>query len=93
VLLGKDRTERQEKSYKKFKKMLTGVNAKQLHPVQMSAEGKTQTLTFPVDLHRKLEKIAAKNNLSIADVIRLCLAWALPQIAKQGLLIKPGSFR
>jgi hypothetical protein len=56
----------------------------------MSAKGKTQTLTFPLDLHRKLEKIAPKNNLSMADVLRLCLAWALPQIAKQGLLIKPG---
>jgi hypothetical protein len=32
------------------------------------------TLTFPLDLHRKLEKIAPKNNLSMADVIRLCLA-------------------
>ena len=70
--------------------MLTGVIPKQLHSVQMSAKGKTQTLTFPLDLHRKLEKIAAKNNLSIADVSRLCLASALPQIAKQGLLIKPG---
>jgi hypothetical protein len=56
----------------------------------MSVKGKTQTLTFPLDLHRKLEEIAPKNNLSMADVLRLCLAWALPQIAKQGLLIKPG---
>ncbi len=70
--------------------MLTGVTPKQLHSVQMSAKGKTQTLTFPLDLHRKLEKIAAKNNLSIADVSRLCLTWAPPQIAKQGLLIKLG---
>ena len=57
----------------------------------MSAkDGKQITLHLLLDLLEKVEKIAAKNDLAVVDVIRLGLAWALPQIAKRGLLIKPG---
>jgi hypothetical protein len=56
----------------------------------MSAkDGKQITLHLLLDLLEKVEKIAAKNDLAVVDVIRLGLAWALPQIAKRGLLIKP----
>jgi hypothetical protein len=57
----------------------------------MSAKDRKQsTLHLLLDLLEKVEKITAKNHLSVVDVIRLGLAWALPQIAKRGLLIKPG---
>jgi hypothetical protein len=57
----------------------------------MSAkEIKQVTLHLLLDLLEKVEKIAVKNDLALVDVIRLGLAWALPQIAKRGLLIKPG---
>ncbi|HEU5312550.1 MAG TPA: hypothetical protein VFU08_01905 [Candidatus Udaeobacter sp.] len=57
----------------------------------MSAkDSKQSTLHLLLDLLEKVEKIAAKNDLAVVDVIRLGLAWALPQIAKRGLLIKPG---
>jgi hypothetical protein len=57
----------------------------------MSAKDSKQlTLHLLLDLLEKVEKIAAKNYLAVVDVIRLGLAWALPQIAKRGLLIKPG---
>ena len=56
--------------------------------MQMSAkDSKQSTLHL---LLEKVEKITAKNHLAVVDVIRLGLAWALPQIAKRGLLIKPG---
>jgi hypothetical protein len=66
--------ERQEKSVKKFKKMLATANRNSYIRFEMSTNGNTPALTFPPDLHRKLEKIAPKTNLSMADVIRLCLA-------------------
>jgi hypothetical protein len=69
--------ERQEKSFKKCNKMLPSVNRNdymRLYSVRNEAKSETPTLTFPPDLHRKLEKIAPKTNLSMADVIRLCLA-------------------
>jgi hypothetical protein len=57
----------------------------------MSAKDSKQiTLHLLLDLLEKVEKIAAKNHLAVVDVIRFGLAWALPQIAKPGLLIKPG---
>jgi hypothetical protein len=57
----------------------------------MSAKDcKQLTLHLLLDLVEKVEKIAAKNYLAVVDVIRPGLAWALPQIAKRGLLIKPG---
>jgi hypothetical protein len=57
----------------------------------MSAKDcKQLTLHLLLDLVEKVEKIAAKNHLAVVDVIRPGLAWALPQIAKRGLLIKPG---
>jgi hypothetical protein len=56
----------------------------------MSAKDSKQlTLHLLLDLLEKVEKIAAKN-LAVVDTIRLGLACALPQIAKRGLLIKPG---
>jgi hypothetical protein len=56
----------------------------------MSAkDSKQSTLHLLLDLLEKVEKITAKNHLAVVDVIRLGLAWALPQIAKRGLLIKP----
>jgi hypothetical protein len=57
----------------------------------MSAkDSKQSTLHLLLDLLEKVEKITAKNHLAVVDVIRFDLAWALPQIAKRGLLIKPG---
>jgi len=57
----------------------------------MSAkDGKQITLHLLLDLLEKVEKIAVKNHLAVVDTIRFGLAWALPQIAKRGLLIKPG---
>jgi hypothetical protein len=57
----------------------------------MSAkDSKQSTLHLLLDLLEKVEKITAKNHPAVVDVIRLGLAWALPQIAKRGLLIKPG---
>jgi hypothetical protein len=57
----------------------------------MSAKDSKQiTLHLLLDLLEKVEKIAAKNQLAVVDVIRFGLAWVLPQIAKRGLLIKPG---
>jgi hypothetical protein len=57
----------------------------------MSAKDCKQfTLHLLLDLLEKVEKIAAKNHLAVVDTIRLGLACALPQIAKRGLLIKPG---
>jgi hypothetical protein len=57
----------------------------------MSAKDSKQiTLHLLLDLLEKVEMIAAKNQLAVVDVIRFGLAWALPQIAKRGLLIKPG---
>jgi hypothetical protein len=57
----------------------------------MSAkDSKQSTLHLLLDLLEKVEKIAAKNHLAVVDTIRLGLACALPQIAKRGLLIKPG---
>ena len=57
----------------------------------MSAkEIKQVTLHLLLDLLEQVEKIAVKNDLALVDVIRLGLAWALPQIAKRGLLITPG---
>jgi hypothetical protein len=51
---------------------------------------KQSTLHFLLELLERVEKIAVKNHLAVVDVIRLGLAWALPQIVKRGLLIKPG---
>jgi hypothetical protein len=57
----------------------------------MSAKDSKQiTLHLLLDLLEKVEKIAVKNHLAVVDVIRFGLAWVLPQIAKRGLLIKPG---
>ena len=57
---------------------------------QMSAKtDKTNTIRLPLDLQKKVEKIAATNHLAVADVIRLCLAQAVPAIEKNGLTIKP----
>jgi len=57
----------------------------------MSAKDCTHiTLHLLLDLLERVEKIAAaENQPAVVDVIRLGLAWALPQIAKRGLLIKP----
>jgi hypothetical protein len=43
-----------------------------------------------LDLLDKVEKIAVKNHQAVVEVIQFGLTWALPQIAKRGLLIKPG---
>ena len=57
----------------------------------MSAKDSKQlTLHLLLDLLEKVEKIAARNHLAVVDTIRLGLAWALPQIAKRRLPIKPG---
>ncbi len=55
----------------------------------MSAETKPMTIRLPEDLQEKVDRIAAKNHLSGTDVIRLCLAQALPAIEKNGLSIQP----
>jgi len=57
----------------------------------MSAKDSKQiTLHLLLDLLDKVEKIAVKNHQAVVEVIQFGLAWALPQIAKRGLLIKPG---
>jgi hypothetical protein len=56
----------------------------------MSAKSGKQLTLHLFELLKKVEKIAAKNHLPAVDVIRLGLALGLPQIAKRGLLIKPG---
>jgi hypothetical protein len=56
----------------------------------MSAKDSKQLTLHLLNLLEKVEKIAVKNHLAVGDTIRLGLAWALPQIAKRRLLIKPG---
>ena len=50
---------------------------------------KSNTIRLPLDLQKKVEKIAEKNHLAVSDVIRLCLSQALPAIEKNGLTIMP----
>jgi predicted transcriptional regulator len=58
-------------------------------PMSAKDSAKPNTVRLPDDLQKKVEKIAEKNHLAVADVIRLCLAQALPAIEKNGLTIKP----
>jgi hypothetical protein len=56
----------------------------------MSAIASKSRRFLPLDVHRKLEKIAAENNVTVAAATRLCLVLGLEIKAKKGLLIKPG---
>ena len=40
-------------------------------------------------LYKRLKKIADRNHLSVADVIRFALAEAIPTIERDGLIIRP----
>jgi predicted transcriptional regulator len=52
---------------------------------------KPMQIKLPQDLEAKIEKIAAINHLSKVDVIRLCLAQAVPAIEANGLAIMPAT--
>jgi hypothetical protein len=75
---------------KTYKKVLTHTIAFDYVRAQMSATiSKVNSIRLPEDLQEKVERIAEKNHLAVSDVIRLCLAQALPAIEKNGLTIKP----
>jgi hypothetical protein len=46
-------------------------------------------LRLPSELKARIAKIAQKNHLSEADVVRLCLAQAIPSMEKYGLTLLP----
>ena len=50
---------------------------------------KPMQLRLPWELRTKITRIAEKNHLSEADVVRLCLAQVLPGIEKHGLMVLP----
>jgi predicted DNA-binding ribbon-helix-helix protein len=62
---------------------------------QMSARSaktqreKPQTVRLPMPLYKRLKKIADRNHLSVADIIRFALAEAIPVIERDGLTIRP----
>ena len=50
---------------------------------------KPMQLRLPKDLKVRIARIAAQNFLSEADVVRLCLAQAIPIMEEQGLKVLP----
>jgi len=54
-----------------------------------SALNKPMQLRLPVDLKSRIARIAERNHLSEADVVRLCLAQTIPVIEEQGLTVMP----
>jgi hypothetical protein len=50
---------------------------------------KPMQLRLPSELKAKIARIAEKNHLSEADVIRLCLAQIIPSIEQHGLTVFP----
>ena len=54
-----------------------------------SALNKPMQLRLPQELKTSIARIAARNHLSEADVVRLCLAQTLPKIEKHGLTVLP----
>ena len=53
------------------------------------ALNKPMQLRLPRELKTRIVRIAEKNHLSEADVVRLCLAQMIPIIEKQGLTVQP----
>lgn len=50
---------------------------------------KPMQLRLPTELKARIAKIAEKNHLSEADVVRLCLAQSIPIIEEHGLTVLP----